>query len=195
MDAWRRGYERSVAQRRAAVVAPAPAVRVGRPILSNTPYETRTTIGVDEPIMDQRPPAANGKKPWREGDFERYWQDAPWPEKQAQNKAGSRGYDRRDDYADSMYQDRVKPAYRNPYRDVRDSDADGFGDSNRFNNDSDYNSPAELRYRGKVRNYQFGHERYDEYEQRVDDSTMGHREYSKPSLVTENGWLDVTRYR
>jgi hypothetical protein len=46
-----------------------------------------------------------------------------------------------------------------------------------------------------VRNYQFGRNRYDEYEQRVDDDTMGHRAYSKPTLVTENGWLDVTRYR
>jgi hypothetical protein len=146
--------------------------------------------------MDQRPPAANGRKPWRESEFESFWRDAPWPEKQAQNEVGNRGYrDRRDDYADSMYQDRVKPAYRNPYRDVRDSDADGFGDSNRFNNDSDYNSAAELRYRGKVRNYQFGRNRYDEYEQRVDDDTMGHRAYSKPTLVTENGWLDITRYR
>jgi hypothetical protein len=202
-DAWRRGYERELEARR---VAP-----VGRRALS-TPTEYRTNIGVNEPVLDQRGPAERSTvnapvdkrqldqragKPWQSDDFERYWQDATWPEKQPYAKQSSQGYrDSRDPYGDSMYQRHaVQPDYRNPYRDYDDPDADGYGDTNRFNNDSDYLSPAELHYKSKYRPVFFGNERYDEREQRWDNETMGHREYSSPRLITENGWLDVTRYR
>jgi hypothetical protein len=200
-DSWRRGYERAVVERR----APARAV--------NTPLEYRTNIGVNERFIDQRGPAERAVesspadkrqldqrtgKPWQEDDFARFWQDAPWPEKKAYAKQSSQGYrDSRDPYGDSMYQPKiVKPDYRNPYRDYDDPDADGYGDDNRFNNDSEYLSPAELHYKPKYRPIYFGRQVYDEREQRWDDETMGHREYiSTPRLPTESGWLDVTRYR
>jgi opacity protein-like surface antigen len=116
---------------------------------------------------------------WSQQDFDAYWEDATWPERKARNTVSSEGYrDRRDPYSDSMYGGEFdNNDYRNPYRDYDDPDADGYGDSNRFNNDSDYLSPAELHYEPRFRPVFFGKEVYDEREQRWDDRTMGHRGY------------------
>lgn len=149
-----------------------------------------------------RPPAGRrqmNRQTWSESDFERYWEDAPWPERQGRNIVSSEGYrDRRDPYSDSMYgsRDEVNTDYRNPYRDYDDPDADGYGDSNRFNNDSDYLSPSELQYRSRFRPIFFGRERYDEREQRWDDETMGHRRFHstvRQPVTIEHG--DISRWR
>lgn len=165
-DQWRRGYERQV----------------------------KSTV-------DSPPPAKRdlSRQTWKESDFDRYWKDAPWPERQARNKVSSEGYrDRRDPYADSMYgsPEDKNTDYRNPYRDYDDPDADGYGDSNRFNNDSDYLSPAELQYKSRYRPVFFGRNRYDEREQRWDDETMGRRPYYsnvRQPVTIEHG--DISRWR
>ena len=164
---WRRGYERQVEAK--DVLPPRDAKRQ----------------------LDRRP--------WQDSDFERYWEDAPWPERKARNAISSEGYrDRRDPYSDSMY---ARPEsrntdYRNPYQDYDDPDADGYGDSNRFNNDSDYLSPAELQYKSRYRPVFYAKERYDEREQRWDDDTMGHRSYysnRRQPVTIEHG--DISRWK
>jgi hypothetical protein len=136
---------------------------------------------------------------WEQKDFDKYWEDAPWPERQARNKVQSEGYrDRRDPYSDSMYGGTATKDndYRNPYKDYDDPDSDGYGDSNRFNNDSDYLSPAELHYKSRIRPVFFGHERYDEREQQWDDRTAGHRDYSRyvrPQVSGAHG--DLSRWK
>jgi hypothetical protein len=139
------------------------------------------------------------RRPWQEDDFTRYWEDAQWPERKARNALSSEGYrDRRDPYGDSMYgkPEAQNTDYRNPYRDHDDPDTDGFGDSNRFNNDSDYLSPAELHYKSRYRPVFFSRERYDEREQRWDDQTMGHGTYTnnaRQPVTIQHG--DISRWR
>lgn len=172
-DQWRRGYERQV---RETAASPRVAADSPRPAKRDLSRQT-----------------------WKESDFDRYWEDAQWPERQARNTVSSEGYrDRRDPYSDSMYQDDTEKNtdYRNPYKDYDDPDADGYGDSNRFNNDSDYLSPAELHYKSRYRPVFYGKERYDEREQRWDDDTMGRRQYSgtvRSPVTIEHG--DLSRWK
>ncbi len=165
-DTWRQGYERSLER------SPSLPPRDGR-----------------RPINESRPV----------DDFSRSWEDAQWPARQSRSTTATDAYrDRRDPYSDSMYSDRASTNtdYRNPYRDYDDPDADGYGDSNRFNNDSDYLSPAELHYKSRYRPVFFSRERYDEREQRWDDDTTRFGStFSKHRQPVTVEQLDISRYR
>jgi hypothetical protein len=188
-DQWRRGYERPVPRTTASprgAAAASPRV---------------TAADTNREVDDSPLPATRelDRQTWKESDFDRFWDDSQRPDRKARNKISSEGYrDRRDPYSESANKPRSETTtdYRNPYKDYDDPDADGYGDSNRFNNDSDYLSPAELNYKSRIRPVFYGKERYDEREQRWDDETMSRRQSpgaGRSPVTIEHG--DMSRWR